>query len=276
MRWQFFAVVVAAIAAFARPASAKLVRYQINCDLGKGTTQTRDVGGSTVTLRPSGAACDVSVSDPNGKSVFAFSATGMQVFVGTGITADGNSAAVIQADTVNPYRLFIVSLGTHPVVISTIQNRYGFWLQDDCGSGITIWTADGAFQQFPEMNDVYHNDLYVPDVVLRVRDHNVVDATPECRTYFDGEIKTLQSRLSPSEINEFRQNRVKSQFRRGEIKGYILKIVFCYLYTDRDKDAKQALMEMWPANDEERIWTTILKLRSEGVLGQLTGTGNER
>ena len=253
--------------ALATPASAKQLKYQMSCDLGKDTTQMRRANGSTVTLTFSKGMCNVSVLSPSGASIFNYSASDMQVFVGVGLMTDGNPDAVIQADTFNPYKLFIISLGEHPRLIKTIQNQYGFWLRDDCG-GIRIWTWDGEFQGAPDLADVYHNDLFVPDVVLGLQGNSLVDATPKCRAYFDEEIKGLESQLSRSEIARFRSNRISDEFRRGEIKGYILKIVFCYLYTGQVKKAKQSLAEMWPPSDKERIWSTILKLRSEGVLRQ--------
>lgn len=269
MQWKFsesFSSILLLIA-LATPASAKHLKYQMSCDLGKDTTQTRRANSSTVTLTFSKGMCNVSVLSPSGASIFKYSATDMQVFVGVGLMADGNPDAVIQADTFNPYKLFIISLGEHPRLIKTIQNQYGFWLQDDCG-GIRIWTSDGVFAGAPDLADVYHNDLFVPDVVLGLQGSSLVDATPKCRAYFDKEIDRLKLQLSQNDIDEFRSNRISDEFHRGEIKGYILKIAFCYLYTDQGEKAKQSLAEMWPPSDKERIWSAILKLRSEGVLRQ--------
>jgi len=254
----------------ATPSIAAQVEYQMNCDFGKGTTQTQRANGSTVILTPSNGMCHVSVLDARKKSVFEYDSTGMQVFVGVGVTTDGSPNAIIQADTFHPYKLFIVSLGEHSRLLRTIENQYGFWLQDDCGGRIRIWTSDGAFQEDPDLADVYHKDLFTPDIVFEIQEEKLVDATPKCRVFFDKKIRSLRSRLTEEDVNKFRTNRIADDFHRGQVKGEILKIIFCYLYTDRKREARQVLQRMWPSNDNDRLWQSIVKLRSEGVLSQMT------
>lgn len=253
----------------ATPSVAAHVKYQMKCDLGKGTTQTQRANGAAVILTPSDRMCHVSVLDARKKSVFEYDASGMQVFVGVGVTTDGSPNAIIQAYTFHPYKLFIVSLGEHPRLIRTIENQYGFWLQDDCGGRIRIWTSDGSFQEDPDLADVYYKDLFTPDIVFEIQEEKLVDATPTCREYFDEQIKSLRSGLTAEEVRRFRTNRIANDFHRGRVKGKILKIIFCYLYTDRETEAKQALQRMWPINDTDRLWQSIVKLRSEGVLSQM-------
>jgi hypothetical protein len=214
--------------------------------------------------------CLVSVLNAGKKSIFEYASTGMQVFVGVGVTTDGSPNAIIQADTPHPYKLFIVSLGEHPRPTRVIENLYGFWLQDDCGGRIRIWTSDGAFQQDSDLADVYHSDLFTPDVVFELQEERLVDATLKCRVYFDNEIRSLRSMLTEEELKRFRTNRIADDFHRGQVKGKILKIIFCYLYTGRETEAKQVLQQMWPSNDSDRLWQSIVKLRSEGVLSNLS------
>ena len=256
--------------ALATPCMAAQIKYQMNCDFGKGTTQTRQSGGSTVILTPANGNCHVSILDASHKSVFEYDATGMQVFVGMGVTTDGRPNAIIQADASSPYKLFIVSIGEHTRLLRTIENQYGFWLQDDCGERIRIWTHDGAFQGNSDLVDVYHYDLFTPAVVLEMEGEKLVDATPECRVYFDKQIESLRSRLPADDINGFRKNQMADAFHRGEVKGRILSIIFCYLYTDRETEAQEVLQQMWSSNDADRLWQSILELRSAGVLSQVT------
>jgi len=254
---------------FAAPCGAADVKYQMDCDLGKGTAQTRRANGFTVILAPSNGMCRVSVLDVHRSSVFEYASTGVQVFVGVAVTSDGSTNAIIQADDFNPYKLFVVSLGEHPRLMRTIENQYGFWLQDDCGGKIRIWTSDGAFGSDPDLADVYHRDLFTPDVVLELEGERLVDATPMCKAYFDHEIESLRSELRERDIPRFRDHQIKDNFYRGQIKGKILKIIFCYLYTGRETEAKEFLQQMWPANDSDRLWQSIVNLRSEGVLRNL-------
>lgn len=255
--------------ASATPSVAAVVKYQMDCNLGKGTVQAQKTQTYSVILTPSKGTCHVAVFDAQQKSIFEYDAWGMQVFVGTGVTTNGNSNAIIQADG-PPDRLFVVSLGEHARLLRTIENTYGLWLQNDCGGKIRIWTSDGAFQDDPDLRDVYHNDLFVPDVVFEIRGGRLLDATPGCGGYFDREIRSIRSHVSEQEFENFRANRIADAFRRGQIKGYILKIAFCYLYTDREQQAKEFIDRVWPSNDSARLWQSITKLRSEGVLRNLT------
>ncbi len=209
----------------ATPSIAAQVKYQMSCDLGKGTTQTQRANSSTVILRPSNGMCRVSVLDDRGKSVFDYGATGMQVFVGVGVTTDGNANAIIQADTFNPYKLFIVSLGKHPHLVRALENQYGFWLQDDCGGRIRIWTSDGAFQKDPDLADVYHSDLFTPEVVFELQEEELVDATSECRVYFDKQIESLRSGLTEEDANRFRTNRIADDFENPPFHLSSMKII---------------------------------------------------
>jgi len=253
--------------AFAASGRAASVKYQMDCDLGKGTVQTQRTDSYQVTVTPSAGSCHVAVLDARKKIVFQYDATGIQVFIGAGVTTDGHSNAIIQADTVNPYRLFVVSLGENARLLRTIENQYGFWLQNDCGGRIRIWTSDGAFAQDPDLDGVYHKDLYTPEVVFEIQDERLVDATASCREYFDKEISSLRSQLTPNDVKNFRANRIADDFHRGRVKGNILKIIFCYLYTGRGTQAREFLQQMWPSNDSDRLWQSIMKLRAEGVLG---------
>jgi hypothetical protein len=233
----------------------------MNCGLSKGSAQTQPSDGSTVTLMSANGKCHVSVLDVSQRPVFEYDATGMQVFVGMGLTTDGRTNAIIQADAA-PYKLFIASLGERTRLLTTIENQYGFWLQDDCDGRIRISTSDGAFQGNSDLVDVYHYNLFTPRVVFETEGKNLIDATPTCRAYFDKQIESLRSRLLADDVNGFRTNRIADAFHRGEVKGRILSIIFriiyCYLYTGREKQAQDVLRQMWPSNDADRPWQSIL------------------
>jgi hypothetical protein len=254
---------------FSLSAGAKRVPYSLDCDLGKGTAQTTQSNGFTVVVSPRDGRCYVSVLDTNRRPVFEYHAAGMQAFVGAGPTDDDQPSAVIQADTDDPYRLFIVSLGSRPGLVRSIENQYGFWLQDDCNGRIRLWTADGAFQQDPDLANVYHPELFAPEVVFELRGTNLIDATPDCKGYFDESVSFYRARLTKNDLQRFRTGRIRDGFYSGQVRGYILKIVFSYLYSGQETEAKHALAEMWPAKDRDRVWESILKERSTGVLTQV-------
>jgi len=252
------------------PSSARVYEYQLNCDLGKGNAQNIRAGDFNIALTPENHLCHVAVVGRSKKPVFEYTSAGMQVFAGKDFTGDGESDAIIQADDINPYRLFVVSLGSHPGLVKTIENGYGFWLQNDCDDKrLRIWTADAAFQEDKELvNVVYHHDLIVPEIALELRGTKLVDATPKCKGYFDEQVRLVRSSLTNSDISGFRAEKIADEFHRGEVKGYILKIVFAYLYSGRENEAHQMLSEMWPKKDIDRIWNWIIAKRSEGTLRQ--------
>jgi hypothetical protein len=263
-------LLVAALLLCANLSSGAEVRYQMNCDLGRGASQKQKTSGLTVSLTPSNGLCHVIVLDVGAKVVFEYSASGIQVFVGVGVTTDGRRNAVIQADTLSSHKLFIVSLGEHPRLLRTVENYYGFWLQNDCGHRIRIWTADTVFQQDHDLDGVYRRDLFAPNVVFELDNGRLVDSTPSCREYFDKEASLLRSRLREDDIKSFQAGTLTDEHRLGRLKGKILKIASCYLYTGRESDARQFLLQICPSNDTERIWESLVKLHSEGVLRNLT------
>jgi len=170
----------------------------------------------------------------------------------------------------SPYKLTVLSLGLHPGVLATVENGYGFWIQNGCADGRWhVWTSDSAFQNEPELVDVYHYDLLVPEVVLDVHGNKLVAVTPNCKLYFDHRIAVLRAGLTTQKIAAFRSHSIKDAFQSGEVKGKILGIVFTDLYIGQETTAHEALREMWPPEDQERVWQWMLKKRSEGVLMHL-------
>lgn len=258
------------VISFSIPSAARVYEYNLNCDLGKGNAQNIRVGHFNIALTPENHLCHVAVVGPSKKAVFEYTSTGMQVFAGKDFTGDGEPDAIIQADDFNPYRLFVVSLGSHPGLVKTIENNYGFWLRNDCDDKrLRIWTSDAAFQGDKELVDVvYHYDLMVPEIALELRGTKLVDATPKCKGYFDEQVRLVRSSLTGSDVSRFRSEKIADDFHRGEVKGYILKIVFAYLYSGRENEAHQMLSEMWPQKDIDRIWNWIIAKRSEGTLRQ--------
>ncbi len=273
--WKILLLITLSILIFAPSDAASEIKYQMDCYPSNGRAQVRRAGGDVVSLTRSNGSCHIRVADAEGRAVFERDATGgFQVFVGAGVTTDGRPVAIIQADNFSQanasYRIFVLSLGEHPQVVATIDNQYGFWLQNDCGDKVRIWTSDGAFQGDPDLTNVYHYDLFTPEVVFEVRNGELVDATTDCREYFDENINSLRSQLSKSELRSFRESPFDDDDDQGQVKGDVLKIVFDYLYTGREQEAKEFLDRIWPPSDSARVWQSITKRRSEGVLRNIT------
>lgn len=249
-----------------------MIPYHLTCDLGKGATQTLRVQNVTVRLLRGDGTCHVEVADLQGKVLFEHSATGMQVSSVLGLADESRRFFVVQVDS-SPNQLFAFALGPHPQVLATIKNGYGFWVENGCGDGRShIWTADDAFQGDPELADVYHQDLFVPEVVLDVHGNNLIDGTSTCKVYFDRRIAAVRASMTAQEIAAFKNRAIKDPFRSGQVKGYILYIAFADLYTGQEQAAHDVLRRMWPPADEERVWNWMLQKRSEGILTRLKDT----
>lgn len=108
----------------------------------------------------------------------------------------------------------------------------------------------------------------VPEVVLELRGTQVLDATPNCKAYFDEQVRLVRSWLKNDDIMRFRTGKITDDFHRGEVKGDILKMVFAYLYSGRETQAREILSEMWPQKDSDRIWNWVNQKRSGGTLRQ--------
>jgi hypothetical protein len=249
--------------------TAKTLPYQLDCDLGKGNSQTLRVQSVTVRLIHGGGTCHVEVFDLHGKLLFEHAANGMQVSSALGPTDERQNFFVIQDDS-SPTQLFVIGLGPHPQVFETVKNGYGFWIDKGCADGNRhVWTADDAFQGDPELADVYHQDLFVPEVALDLRGNKLAEITPRCKSHFDRRIAGIRAAMTAQEIDAFKNHRIKDAFRSGQVKGYILYIVFADLYSGRGKIARDDLHRMWPADDEQRLWEWIMQKRSEGILARL-------
>jgi len=109
-------------------------------------------------------------------------------------------------------------------------------------------------------------------VALNIRSNSLVDETPACKSHFDQRIAAIRSQVTPQELDAFRHRRIQDEFRSGQVKGYVLGIVFADLYSGREEMAKNALNRMWPADDEQRLWKWMLQKRSEGILARVNTT----
>jgi len=52
----------------------------------------------------------------------------------------------------------------------------------------------------------------------------------------------------------------------------VLEIVWAYLYSGREQEAWQALTDMWPTSDFERVRAALTSARASGIPGQLDGS----
>jgi hypothetical protein len=183
----------------------------------------------------------------------------------------------------------IYSLGK-PAQLRTITGEDYFSAADTRLDGsVEIWTTDAAavngFENLPRSAFDF-----APTVVLRFEDKKLMDVSSEFRPYFDRQIKTLRTQLDAQQLSDFKQNggRLSSDTPPGKLPPHgllatkivatkikVLEIVWCYLYSGREQEAWNALAEMWPPADLERIRTAIVSAQSRGLRRQVDGVSHQ-
>jgi hypothetical protein len=175
----------------------------------------------------------------------------------------------------------IYSLRKSPQLLRTLRGGGYFSAADTNLDGqVEIWTADVAavdgFEGF-RASQVQ----FPPTCVLRFEDGRLLDVSSEFEDYFDDEISRLRAMIHPQDLQRFKLSDGKlipAGARSISLsapllatKLHVLELVWAYLYSHREKQAWQALAEMWPPQDRERIESAIMQMRARGMRTQLDG-----
>jgi hypothetical protein len=164
------------------------------------------------------------------------------------------------------YVYWIVSLAKTPKVIREIHNQVPLVFQKRPDGGTEIRTGEGSFDLF----FLPHSASVIPGLVLRLEGDRLVDISSEYREEYDQQIAQARSQLSPDDLERFRQSRFSQKMFADQLSTVkrVLTIVLNYLYSGREQQAWQALDEMWPPSDKERVRGLILERRARGLLAQ--------
>lgn len=170
----------------------------------------------------------------------------------------------------------IYSLARPPQLLYTIKGADSYRAADtDLDGRVEIWTDDAVavdgFERVPSA------DLdFSPTVVLRFEKGRPVDVGSEFLSYYDAQIAKLRSQVSERDLAEFKQSdgdlsaitlqSGEELHRLARTKISVLEIVWAYLYSGREQEAWSALNEMWPAQDLERIRTSVSNVHQSGIL----------
>jgi hypothetical protein len=175
----------------------------------------------------------------------------------------------------------VYSLRGPPQLLRTIAGGDLFRAADtDLDGRIEIWAGDAraasGFEGFP-----LANFDFVPTIVMRFEDHRLIDVSAEFQHFYDEQIASLQAQLDPQQLRDFKGSDGsfatippwETEKLRGLLntKSKVLEIVWAYLYSGRETEAWQALTEMWPASDVDRIRTSIVNARAGGISSQVDG-----
>lgn len=225
-------------------------------------------GGEELVVAPEVAQADIDV---------------MGADLGLGSLVVAFQIKATEADPVIKYEIY--SLTQAPQLLRTITGEDYFSAADTRLDGsVEIWTTDaGAVSGFESLPRSAFD--VAPTVVLRFEDKKLMDVSSEFRPHFDGQIQILRSQLDARQLSDFKQsdgklaNRIPSPNARPDglvaTKVKVLEIVWCYLYSGREQQAWDALAEMWPPADVDRIRAAIVSAQSRGLRSQVDGVSHQ-
>ena len=176
----------------------------------------------------------------------------------------------------------IVSLQKPPRLLRTIIGGGAFRASDkDLDGRVEIWTSDAAAWNDFE-NIVIDEFDFMPTLVLRFERSRLLDVSAEFRADFDQEISKLRAQLDPADLREFKNSDGKpasapsipalQAHRLRGVKIKVLEIVWSYLYSGREAEAWETLVDMWPVADVEHIRAEIAEARAKGIHAQVDGS----
>ena len=175
----------------------------------------------------------------------------------------------------------IYSLTKPPRLLRTITGGSSFSAADtDLDGRIEIWTNDASAVNGMDGLSVGELD-FPPTAVLRFEKHKLMDVSAEFQSHFDHQIAHLHAELDSNQLGAFKNSdgkfsptpslSVEQVQQRWLTKIKVLEIVWAYLYSGREEQGWQALAEMWPPSDLDRIRSLILNARTAGLRSQVDG-----
>jgi hypothetical protein len=214
--------------------------------------------------------CRLVVSDLNGNVILSETDSSFEVLLDNkDINGDGIPDLVLLGFSGGSHccwTYYFLSLGAKPALIAKFENqRDATFLTDERTGRIFIEIEDGAFDYFDE---ACHACSPLPVVYLRLDGTNWVDIGSQRFGDYDEIIKISEKALTGEDrrrLKTLRQN-PSDAAPVSDARSHALMIVFAYLYSGREEKAHQALRDLWPAFDQERMWKLIEETRRGGIL----------
>lgn len=175
----------------------------------------------------------------------------------------------------------IYSLEKPPRLLRTVSGGSSFSAADtDLDGRIEIWTDDASAMNGMDRLSAGELD-FPPTIVLRFEKHKLIDVSAEFQSLFDHQVAQLRGELDSAQLDDFKNSDGKlsptpslsaeQMHHRRLTKIAVLEIVWAYLYSGREQQAWEALAEMWPPSDLDRIRSLILNARTAGIRSQVDG-----
>jgi hypothetical protein len=279
--FSFFVVLATCATALAAP----------DCINGRGQSNRTLWDGYTLQVGPADSGhvneCHAALSGPDGKLVYELFGVdvGIDQMTGRDVSNDGNKDVVLESHTASSSDNLYSVVGTNPPgLIRQIMTGATLSFEDRGGGKIEIVTHDTAFQNGFE--GVAPEDAPAPPVFLRLRGKELYNVSNVYWPEYEIEVTRAKAQLGRYDISDFMgttpSNKTENEKGAGpspmeQRKNYttktlILKVVVNYLYGGKGQEAWQALKEMWPYADRQRVQQAILTTRMKGVLSDSNRT----
>jgi hypothetical protein len=263
--------------------------HDVVCNDGSGKFEVKFTTGVTVSV---GAAKNGGLSRRVCKATLTWDRQDLQVVpeapqvdidalgVDLGLGTPVVAFQVKKSDSDSGMAYQIYSLQKPPRLLRTITGGDFFSAADaDLDGHVEIWTGDAAVDGF---ENLALSELdFAPTTVLRFENHRLMDVSSEFRSYFDGQIAEVRAHLDSQELSDFRNSDgklpvmsplpVEQLHRLRLVKIKILEIVWAYLYSGREPEAWNALADLWPPADFDRIRASIMNAYALGIHSQVDG-----
>jgi hypothetical protein len=195
------------------------------------------------------------------------------------------AALQIRKADVDPLMTYeIYSLSKPPRKLRSITGGDSYSAADTNLDGqIEIWTSDAAAVNGFEGIPLSALD-FAPAIALRFDHHRLLDVSAEFPSHYDRQIAAVRAQLDAEQLSAFRSSNgtlsSKSPVPMSELRSLrsteikVLEIVWSYLYSGREQEAWQALTDMWPSADYDRIRAAIVKARGRGIGKEVDGVSS--
>jgi hypothetical protein len=250
-----------------------------SCPYVKGYQHPERFTGFTLRLLPGTKTptdrCRATITSAKGRVTTAARDWALTVdkISGTDINGDGKAELVIHGYSGGERCCFtytIVSLGGTARVVRKIESHSPLTFEKQADGTVLIRGVDSSLDYFL----VPHPLAVIPQVVLKMQGDNLVDVSAQFQGQYDRLIEEARGQLTSADLEKFRQSRYNDKLFTDQLPTVrrVLTIVVNYLYSGREDKAWQALDELWPASDENRVKGLILERRGRGLLAQLNGS----
>lgn len=272
------------------PAACLADGHEMLCSNGYGSFSSQFATGITVSVEPvrksafASRVCSASLNWKGGSLPVTPKASEVDIDLLGADLGLGSPVVALEIRTDGSDKLVqyeIYSLKKPAQKLRTLTGADYFNAADtDLDGRIEIWTDDTAAIDGFENLPLSRFDA-APTMILRFEKNRLLDVSAEFQPEYDRQIDALKAELDTQQLIRFKNSDGKLADRYAlpvnemhelvNTKIKVLEIVWAYLYSGREQEAWSALTSMWPANDIDRIRTSIQHQRAGGMHSRVDG-----